>query len=170
MNPSLLILFLVIFVIISYLLGSIKVINEGNVAIVERLGRYARTLKSGVNFISPILESIVLEESTREKILDIAQWTCVTKDQVSIYPDSLVYWRIINVRRAYYEVEDLEEALNNLVINAINREIEKREIKNILISKEEVTDKLKKELNQSVDRWGIEITNLVILEIQFSDP
>jgi regulator of protease activity HflC (stomatin/prohibitin superfamily) len=64
----------------------------------------------------------------------------------------------------------LEEALNNLVINAINREIEKREIKNILISKEEVTDKLKKELNQSVDRWGIEITNLVILEIQFSDP
>ena len=165
MNPSLLVLFLLIFVIISYLLSSIKVLSEGNVAIVERLGRYQRTLKPGIRFVIPVLDTVFVE-TTREQILDIIPWTSVTKDQVSTYADSVVYWRIVNVRRAYYEVEDIERSIENLVIDAVNREIEKRGIKNILISKEEITEKLKKELNQSIDRWGVEITKLVILEIK----
>jgi regulator of protease activity HflC (stomatin/prohibitin superfamily) len=164
MNTSFLILLVFAFIAIGYLLGSIKIIPEGDMALVVRLGKYTGTLKPGINFVVPALD-IVLVETSREQILDVAPWLAWTRDQTAVHISLILYWRIVDLYRAYYKVQDLENSLQNLVIGEVNYEIERREVNTILISKREISEKLKDKLSQTTLKWGVEITNLVIQEI-----
>ena len=84
-------------VIIGYVLGySVKIIRQSNEALVERLGRYHRTLKPGIHFILPWLDTIVYQNTTREQVLEIERQSAITKDNVALEVDAIVYWRILN--------------------------------------------------------------------------
>ncbi|MEO0489209.1 MAG: SPFH domain-containing protein, partial [Cyanobacteria bacterium J06659_2] len=70
------------FVVIGYTVGSVRIIKQGNEALVERLGRYQRKLRPGLNFVIPVLDSIVLEDTVREQILDTEPQSAITTDNV----------------------------------------------------------------------------------------
>lgn len=88
----------------SSLAGSVKVINQGNEALVETLGKYnCKKLEPGLNFILPFLDRVAYQETIREKVLDIPPQACITRDNVSITVDAVVYWRIMDMEKAYFE-------------------------------------------------------------------
>ena len=91
----------IVLVLIGYALGSAKLINEGNEALVERLGRYHRKLRPGMNFIVPLIDSIVMEDTTREQILDIKPQNVITADNVYIEVDGVIFWRINDMERSF---------------------------------------------------------------------
>ena len=74
-------------VLIGYSLGSAKIINQGNEALVERLGQYHRKLRPGLNFIVPLIDQVVMEDTTREQILDIKPQNVITKDNIYLEID-----------------------------------------------------------------------------------
>lgn len=84
----------------SALFGSTKIINQGNAALVERLGSYQKRLDPGLNFVLPFLDRIVYRETVREKVLDIPPQQCITRDNVAITVDAVVYWRIVDMEKA----------------------------------------------------------------------
>ncbi len=104
--------------IAGYLIGSVRVIEEGDEGLVQRLGEYKRTLKPGLNFVVPLMDT-VLVDTTREQLLDIEPQKAVTKDSVPIEVDAVVYWKIQDLYSAYYKVEDLEESLKNIVLSTM---------------------------------------------------
>ncbi|HEY9619725.1 MAG TPA: SPFH domain-containing protein [Crinalium sp.] len=151
--------------IIGYTVGSVKIINQGNEALVERLGRYHRKLSPGLNFIVPFVDTIVLEESTRERVLDTEPQEAITKDNVSVKVDAVMYWRILQLERTYYAVEDVEEALKNLVTTTLRSEIGRMQLTQTFSSRAEINHALLQQLDDATATWGVKVTRVEVENI-----
>ncbi|MEY3296997.1 MAG: Modulator of FtsH protease HflC [Cyanobacteriota bacterium] len=153
------------FIIIGYLISSVRIINQGEEALVERLGRYHRKLKPGLNFIVPTLDYIRLKDSVRERILDVAKQGAITKDNVSLEVDAVVYWRILELELTYYAIEDVEKAIQELVITTLRSEIGKMEFENTFSSRDELNRALLSQLDDATEPWGVKVTRVEVQEI-----
>jgi regulator of protease activity HflC (stomatin/prohibitin superfamily) len=154
--------------IVGSTVGSSKVINQGNEAIVERVGKYNRTLKPGLNFIIPFVDTIVWEETMKEQLLDIEPQEAITSDSVALRVDAIVYWRVVDLPKAYYEVEDVENALKNLVLTTLRSEIGEMELERTFSNRREISQGLLGEIKEVTKGWGIDVTRVEIQEIKLA--
>ncbi|MEQ8962985.1 MAG: paraslipin, partial [Coleofasciculus sp. C2-GNP5-27] len=150
----------------GYGIGSAKVINQGNQAIVERLGKYKKTLQPGLKLVWFPLEKIAVEETTREQVLDIEPQQAITKDNIATEVDAVVYWRINNLYKAYYDVEDVKEAITNLVITTLRSEIGRMDLDETYSSRSEINENLSIYLKEAADSWGAEVIRVELQEIK----
>ena len=165
MGPS--IFAILALVVIGYTVGSVRIINQGNQALVERLGRYHRKLRPGLNFIVPFLDTIVWEESMREKLLDVPPQSAITRDNVSLDVDAVVYWKILDLERTYYEIEDIQAAIRELVVTTLRSEIGKMPFERTFSSRDELNQALLDQLDEATEPWGVKVTRV---EVQSIDP
>jgi regulator of protease activity HflC (stomatin/prohibitin superfamily) len=152
-------------IIIGYTVGSVRIINQGSEALVERLGRYHRKLKPGLNFIVPVLDYIVLRDSVREQILDVAKQGAITRDNVSLEVDAVVYWRILELELTYYAIENVEQGIEELVITTLRSEIGKMEFEKTFSSRDELNRALLSQLDEATEPWGVKVTRVEVQEI-----
>lgn len=150
---------------ITYFRNSVKVIRQGSEALVERLGRYHRKLTPGLHFITPVLDELVLEESTRERVLDTGTQKAITKDNVPLELDAVIYWRILELERTYYAVEDVEEALANLTTTALRSQVGSMTLGETLRFRNAVNQALLPILDEATAVWGIKVTRVEVQEI-----
>ncbi|MEC4805443.1 MAG: stomatin-like protein [Jaaginema sp. PMC 1079.18] len=158
-----------IFVILSavgYSLVSIRVISEGNEALVERVGKFNRKLEPGLNFVIPWLESIVVEETNREKVLGIEPQTAITKDNVSLKIDAVVYWQVVDLEKTFYLVEDIQEAIENLVLTTLRSAIGRLDLEETYSSRDEINKTLLQQLDDATVNWGVKVTRVEVREIK----
>jgi len=155
----------IVLVLIGYALGSAKLINEGNEALVERLGRYHRKLKPGLNFIVPLVDSIVMEDTTREQILDIKPQKVITKDNVYLEVDGVVSWRIMSMEKSFYKIDDIQVALANLATVELRANIADRTLTETISSRNEMNQSLLAVLNDTSTEWGVQILRVDIQSI-----
>ncbi|MGP1382813.1 MAG: SPFH domain-containing protein [Thainema sp.] len=150
----------------STVASSVKIINQGNEALVENLGRYnGKKLGPGLNIVIPVVERVVYQQTIRERVLDIPPQQCVTRDNVSITVDAVVYWRIMNIEKAYYKVENLQSAMTNLVLTQIRSEVGKLELDETFTARSEVNEILLRELDVATDPWGVKVTRVELRDI-----
>ncbi len=149
----------------STLVGSVKIVNEKNEYLIERLGSYNKKLTHGLNFLIPFFDKVVYKETVREKVLDIPPQSCITKDNVSITVDAVVYWRIMDMANAYYKVENLQSAMVNLVLTQIRAEVGKLELDQTFTARTEINEILLKELDLATDPWGVKVTRVELRDI-----
>ena len=150
----------------SGLARSVKVINQGNEALVETLGRYnGRKLDAGLKFIIPFLDKISYKETIREKVLDIKPQPCITRDNVAISVDAVVYWRIMDLEKAFYKVENLQSAMTNLVLTQIRAEMGQLELDQTFTARTEINEVLLRELDIATDPWGVKVTRVELRDI-----
>ncbi len=146
--------------------SSVKIVNQGNEVLVETLGKYSgKKLEPGLNFIIPFLDKVVFKETVREKVLDIPAQPCITSDNVAISVDAVVYWRIMDMEKAYYKVEDLRNAMQNLVLTQIRSEMGKLELDQTFTARSEINELLLRELDISTDPWGVKVTRVELRDI-----
>lgn len=155
------------FLIAGYTVSSVRIIKEGNAALVERLGKYNRKLSPGVNIIVPVVESVVLEDSLREQTLDIEPQRAITKDSVNLEVDAIIYWRIYDLERTYYAIEDVEFAMSELVTTTLRSEVGKMDFQSLFSSRDRINRALLRELDQATEPWGLKVNRV---EIQKLDP
>ena len=149
----------------STLFGSVKIVNEKNEYLVERLGSYNKKLTPGLNFVIPFMDRVVYRGTIREKVLDIPPQSCITKDNVSITVDAVVYWRIFDMEKAYYKVENLQSAMVNMVLTQIRAEIGKLELDETFTARSEIGESLLRDLDISTDPWGVKVTRVELRDI-----
>lgn len=159
--------FLLVFLVLggSALFGSVKIVNEKNEYLVERVGSYNKKLDPGLNFIIPFIDRIVYRGTIREKVIDIPPQSCITKDNVSLTADAVVYWRIMDMQKAYYKVENLQLAMVNLVLTQIRSEIGKLELDETFTARTEINEILLRELDLATDPWGVKVTRIELRDI-----
>ncbi|MBD1910744.1 MULTISPECIES: stomatin-like protein [unclassified Leptolyngbya] len=150
---------------VGYIVGSVKTINQGNEALVERLGKYHKKLTPGLNFIVPFLDTIVLEESIRERVIDTEPQDAITRDNVSVTVDAVLYWRILQLERTYYAVEDVEVALRNLATTTLRSEIGRMELAQTFSSRNEINQSLLQQLDDATATWGVKVTRVEVQKI-----
>jgi regulator of protease activity HflC (stomatin/prohibitin superfamily) len=147
-------------------LSGIKVINQGDEALVERLGKYnGKKLKPGLNYLVPMLERVSFQQTIRERVIDIPPQQCITRDNVTITADAVVYWKILDMERAYYKVENLQSAMVNLVLTQIRSEIGKLELDETFTARAQINEILLRELDEATDPWGVKVTRVELRDI-----
>ena len=154
--------------VLMALLGvsSVKVTSGGQSRLVERLGKYDRQLQPGLSFVLPVVEKVVSHESLKERVLDIPPQQCITRDNVAIEVDAVVYWQLLEHARAYYGVDNLQAAMVNLVLTQIRAEMGKLDLDQTFTTRSEVNETLLKELDQATDPWGVKVTRVELRDIQ----
>ncbi|EAW36160.1 SPFH domain-containing protein [Lyngbya sp. PCC 8106] len=150
----------------SGLAGSVKIVNQGDEALVETLGKYnGRKLKPGLSFVIPFLDRMAYKETIREQVLDIPPQQCITRDNVSISVDAVVYWRIMDLEKACYKVNHLQAAMENLVRTQIRSEMGQLELDQTFTARTEVNEMLLRDLDIATDPWGVKVTRVELRDI-----
>ena len=145
---------------------SVRIINQSDEALVETLGRYnGKKLKPGLNFTVPFVDRVVYKQTVRERVLDVPPQQCITRDNVSISADAVVYWRIVDLEKAYYKVENLKAAMVNLVLTQIRSEMGKLELDETFTARDEINELLLRELDISTNPWGVKVTRVELKDI-----
>jgi regulator of protease activity HflC (stomatin/prohibitin superfamily) len=151
--------------IVGYTVSSVRIIKEGDEALVERLGRFHRKLQPGLNFIVPALDYVAYKTSLRERILDVAKQNAITKDNVFLEVDAVLFWRILDVELTYYAIEDVEQAIGELVITTLRSEIGRMEFEKTLSSRDELNRALLSQLDDATEPWGVKVTRVELQDI-----
>ncbi|NJL91509.1 MAG: SPFH/Band 7/PHB domain protein [Coleofasciculaceae cyanobacterium SM2_1_6] len=149
----------------SAIAGSARIVQTGEQALVENLGIYKRKLDPGLNFLVPFIDKVVYQETIRERVLDIPPQPCITRDNVSITVDAIVYWRIMDMEKSYYKVQNLQAAMTNLVLTQIRSEVGKLELDETFTARAQLSTILLEELDESTDPWGVKVTRVELRDI-----
>ena len=189
------ILFLSFTLFVLYL--SFQRVPEANVRLVERLGKYTRTLKPGINLIIPFIEVIKIADITTydkdpsspdksktdmryivsskgdiptlEIIMDPPQIDAISLDNANVYPDSILYFRIVDPVKATYEIDNLGMAIYKLLETTLRQEIGMLDSDAIIQGREVIGNKIKQQLEEASSAWGTVITRVELEEIRFGE-
>ena len=145
----------------------LKVISTGDECLVERLGKYNRSLGPGIHFISKPFETVSFKDTLKEQILDVPPQECFTADNAQLTADAIVYLLIVNMKYACYEVFNVKNAVLNLCLTHVREEIGHLTLEESFSSRGELNKALLESLNHVSKGWGIEITRV---EIQSLEP
>lgn len=157
--------FVFIGVIFFYLVAGVKIVPQSSVYVIERLGRYNRTLEGGLNFIIPVIDRVRSDYTTQEQVIDIPPQSVITKDNVSITINGLVFIRISNAKLATYEILDLKGAIAQLAQTTLRAEIGKMDLDDTLSSREKLNGALLLALDTASANWGTKVTRVEISDI-----
>jgi len=153
-------------VFLTGIFASMRIVKEGNQAIIERLGQYHRKLEPGLNFIVPLFDSIVIEENLKEKVLDIEPQNTITKDNVPLKVDAVIYWKVMDLEKTFYGVEDIKEAIENLVLTNIRSVIGELLLEETYSSRKNINEILLKNIDDATGNWGVKITRVELKTLE----
>jgi regulator of protease activity HflC (stomatin/prohibitin superfamily) len=165
---------LIILVLIIALRG-IKIVKQATVLVIERLGKYNRIAPSGVNFIWPFIDRVrpIISEGIalglvdlRERVRDFEPQPVITKDNVTMSVDTVVYYQITDPRRAMYEIVDLGAAIRQLTITSLRNVMGELALDETLVSRETVNNKLRAVLDEATDKWGVKVNRVELKNIE----
>jgi regulator of protease activity HflC (stomatin/prohibitin superfamily) len=147
-------------------LSGIKIVNQGDEALVERLGKYTgKKLQPGLNYLIPMVERVSFQQTIRERVIDIPPQQCITRDNVSVTVDAVVYWRILDMEKAYYRVENLQSAMINLVLTQIRAEMGQLSLDETFTARNQINELLLQDLDKSTDPWGVKVTRVELRDL-----
>lgn len=169
MAPSLTIAVILLIAVISTLVSGIKIVPQGQEWLVERLGKFHKTLKPGLNIIIPYIDSIRAKLSTRDIILDVDRQEVITKDNAVIITNAVSFIKITDPKKAYYGVEDFRLALQNLIMTTLRSIIGEMTLDEALSNREVIKSKLKEQIIDDVADWGITVKTVEIQDITPSE-
>jgi len=160
--------FVGVIVIFAFILGgmSIRIIRPFEKGLIERLGKYQRTLDPGLNLIMPFFDR-VLKMDMREVVLDVPPQNIITKDNVGVEVDCVVYCQITDPVRARYEIANYILAATKLAQTNIRNVMGEMELDKSLVSRDLINSQLRDVLDTATDKWGVKVNRV---EIQRIDP
>lgn len=152
--------------VVIFLLFTIKIVPQSQNYLVERLGKYNRTLEAGMHFVPPIFESVRNRVSILERQLETARVTTITQDNVTITLDLAILYRIKDASRAYYRVENVDQAIQTTVIGTVRSVIGKTDLDGVQSNRRELSEAMESELRTVTDEWGIVLTRVEIIDVE----
>lgn len=156
---------IIVILVIVTLYKGINIVPQGEEWVVERLGKFTRTLKPGLNLIIPYLESIRERVSTRDLILDIPEQEVITRDNAVITTNAVTFARVTNPRDAIYGIENFRIAIQQLVMTTLRSIIGEMSLDEALSNREHIKTKLKDSIIDDVADWGVTVKSVEIQDI-----
>lgn len=176
---SFLVIFFLFFVGIVLLIiaaKTIKIVPQATVMLIERLGRFSRVASSGLNIIVPFIDKPrgvywtntrggMTSIDLREQYIDLPPQPVITRDNVTIHVDSVVYWQITDPIKAVYEMNDLVGGLVQLTITGMRAVMGDMDLDHTLSQRDQINSKLRLILDEATDKWGVKVTRVDVKNI-----
>jgi regulator of protease activity HflC (stomatin/prohibitin superfamily) len=155
---------------------TIKIVPQSSVLLIERFGRFHRVAASGLNIIVPFFESAravywtntrpgISSIDLREQFIDLPPQSVISRDNVMVNVDSVVYWQITDPAKAAYEVNDLVGSIVQLTFTGMRSVIGKLDLDHTLSSRDQINNELRVILDEATDKWGVKVTRVDIKNI-----
>ncbi|WP_018632819.1 SPFH domain-containing protein [Neomegalonema perideroedes] len=158
------ILVLVALVLITLFLA-VRTVPQGEQWTVERFGRYTRTLQPGLNLLVPYVDNVGKRLSMKEELLDVPEQDVITRDNVMVRTDAVVFFQILDASAAAYEVGNLASAIINLAISNIRTVIGGMELDDVLTRRDEINKRLLDAIDEATHVWGVKVTRVEIRDL-----
>ena len=156
---------ILIIVLVLLIISGVKIIPQSKAYVVERLGSYSRTLHNGLNFIIPVLERVSNRVTLKEQVRDFAPQPVITKDNVTMQIDTVVYFQITDPKLYTYGIEMPISAIENLTATTLRNIIGELELDETLTSRDIINSKMRAILDEATDPWGIKVTRVEVKNI-----
>ena len=160
-------IFLVVLVIFAIVIITswIKVVPQSEAYVVERLGTYRATFETGLHFLLPMLDRVAKKVNLKEQVVDFKPQPVITKDNVTMQIDTVVFFLISDPKLYTYGVENPINAIENLTATTLRNIIGEMELDETLTSREVINTKMRASLDQATDPWGIKVTRVELKNI-----
>lgn len=152
--------------LIITLAKSITIIHQAQKGIIERFGRYKETLEPGLRFIIPFIDSLAARIDMRETVLDVEPQAVITKDNVGVTVDAVVYYYVTDAKSVKYEVANFYIAVSKLAQTNLRNLVGDMSLDETLASRERINSALRTTLDEATDKWGVKVTRVEVKEIE----
>ena len=156
---------LIVILALIFVYKGVNVVPQSEVYVIERFGKYTKTLKAGLNLIIPFLDSIAHKLSILERQLPQFKISVITKDNVEVDLESTVFYRVVDASRSVYRIKDVDGALNTAATSIVRSAAGKLELDELQSSRESMNQEIAQEMQDAAEVWGIEITRTEITDI-----
>ena len=157
---------LVLLIIVLVVLASgIKIIPQSKAMVIERLGAYHRTMQTGLHYVIPFVERVANNVSLKEIVKDFPPQPVITKDNVTMQIDTVVYFQITDSKLYTYGIENPVNAIENLTATTLRNIIGELELDETLTSRDVINTKMRSILDDATDPWGVKVTRVEVKNI-----
>lgn len=182
-----LLLWILLVALIIYIAKGVLIVQQQEVVIIERLGKYEKTLESGLNFIFPILEAPrgiakrvtqrgldgtiysyskeVSRIDLRETVFDFPRQNVITKDNVTITINALLYYQIVDAKKSVYAIANLPDAIEKLTQTTLRNLVGQLDLDETLVSRDKINQELRAILDEATNKWGVKVNRVELQDI-----
>ena len=157
--------FIVVLVLAGIAISGIKIIPQSRAYVIERLGAYHRTMQTGLNFVIPFIERVANNVSLKEIVKDFAPQPVITKDNVTMQIDTVVYFSITDPKLYSYGIENPVNAIDNLTATTLRNIIGDLELDETLTSRDVINTSMRSILDEATDPWGVKVHRVEVKNI-----
>lgn len=155
---------LIVFAIVT-VFASVKIVRQSQKGIVLRLGKYKEVINPGLNFVIPYIEQLIVVD-VREKVINVEPQRVITKDNVSVTVDAVVYYKIVDPVRAEFEVEDFDTAVTTLAQTNLRNLIGDKSLDETFVARDSINASLREVLDEATNGWGVKVTRVEVQKIE----
>jgi regulator of protease activity HflC (stomatin/prohibitin superfamily) len=165
--PGLIVGIVVIALVLVALARTIRIIPQARAGIVERLGRYSRTLNPGLSILVPFIDNLKPLIDLREQVVSFPPQPVITQDNLVVHIDTVIYFQVTNPKDAMYEIANYIQAIEQLTVTTLRNVIGGMDLERTLTSREEINAALRGVLDEATGKWGIRVNRV---ELKAIDP
>jgi len=163
---GMIVVFAVFLLVVVTLFKGVRLVPQGSKWVVQRLGKYQKSLSPGLNLIIPYIDVVAFKATTKDIVLEIPSQEVITRDNVVIIANAVAYINIISPEKAVYGVEDYELAIRTLVQTSLRSIVGEMTLDDALSSRDQIKSKLKLSISDDIADWGITLKTVEIQDIQ----
>jgi regulator of protease activity HflC (stomatin/prohibitin superfamily) len=156
----------VIVVIVVAIARSVRIIPQARAGIVERFGRYHRTLNAGLNMVTPFVDHLLPLIDLREQVVSFPPQPVITRDNLVVAIDTVIYFQVTDAKAATYEVANYITAVEQLTVTTLRNVVGGMDLETTLTSRDQINHELRRELDEATGRWGIRVSRVELKAIE----
>ncbi|RED54747.1 SPFH domain-containing protein [Cohnella lupini] len=160
------VVFLILIVIVVIVMLSIKIVPQQRIGVVERLGKFNRLLTPGVNILVPFIDNVRVYHDLRIQQANVPPQTVITKDNVQVQIDTIIFYQIVAPEQATYGISDYVYGVRNITTATLRQIIGNMELDETLSGRERISSNIRLALDEATEKWGVRIERVEVLDIK----
>jgi regulator of protease activity HflC (stomatin/prohibitin superfamily) len=161
-------IFFVIFAVLAAvaLLKTVRIVPQASVFVIERLGKYSRTLEPGIHLLVPVLDRVRTRTDIREQVVGFPPQAVITRDNLVVGIDSVIYYSIMDPAAAQYKIENVVLAIEQLVVTTLRNVVGGMQLEEALTGRDHINERLATVLDEATGKWGVKVNRVEIRGIE----